>query len=95
MTYLQRITHYLGQSTGSLLRVFKWHPKKQKSNPTLSEELNKTLPKIPSQDSVCKGNCKCNCLKTGDVLESYREAAKADDYLFGEYDGYEAYREDS
>ena len=53
------------------------------------------LPKIPSQDSVCKGNCKCNCLKTEDVLESYREAAKADDYLFGEYDGYEAYREDS
>ena len=53
------------------------------------------LPKIPMQDSVCKGNCKCNCLKTEDVLESYREAAKADDYLFGEYDGYEAYREDS
>ena len=59
------------------------------------EESNKMLPKIPLQDSVCKGNCKCNCLKTEDVLESYREAAKADNYLFGDYDGYEAYREDS
>jgi hypothetical protein len=51
MTYQQRITHFLGQSIGSLLKVFKWHPKKQKSNPTLSEESNKTLMKIPSQDS--------------------------------------------
>ena len=51
MTYQQRITHYLGQSIGSVLRVFKLHPKKQKLNPTLLEESNKTLPKTPSQDS--------------------------------------------
>ena len=51
------------------------------------------LPKTPSQDSLCKGNCKCNCVKTEDALEAYKEAAKADDYLFGEYNGYEAYEE--
>ena len=51
MTYQQRITHFLGQSIGSVLKVFKWHPKKQKSNPILSEESNKTSPKILSQDS--------------------------------------------
>jgi len=32
-------------------------------------------------------------LNAEDVLESYREAAKSDAFLFGEYDGYEAYRE--
>ena len=94
MTYLQRITHYLGQSTGSLLRVFKWHPKKQKSNPTLLEESSKTLPKILLQDSPCKGNCKCNCIKTEDALNSYKEAAQADDYLFGNYDVYDAYKQE-
>ena len=51
------------------------------------------LPKTPSQDSLCKGNCKCNCVKTEDALEAYKKAAKADDYLFGEYNGYEAYEE--
>ena len=51
------------------------------------------LPKTPSQDSLCKGNCKCNCLNAEDVLESYREAAKSDAFLFGDYDGYEAYKE--
>ena len=50
MTYQQKIIHYLGQSIGSLLRVFKWHPKKQKLNPTSLEESNKTSQKIPSQD---------------------------------------------
>ena len=95
MTFPQRITHSLGQSIGFRQRVSKWLHKKQKSNPTSLEESSKTLPKTPSQDSLCKGNCKCNCLKTEDVLESYREAAKADDFLFGDYDGYEAYREDS
>jgi hypothetical protein len=57
------------------------------------EELNKTLPKIPSQDSLCKGNCKCNCIKTEDALAMYKEAAQADDFLFGNYDGYKAYGE--
>jgi hypothetical protein len=51
MTYQQRITHFLGQSIGSLLKVFKWHPKKQKLNLTLSEESNKMSQTIPSQDS--------------------------------------------
>ena len=50
-------------------------------------------PKIPLQVSHCKGNCKCNCLKTEDTLEMYKEAAKSDSYIFGEYDGYEAYRD--
>ena len=27
-----------------------------------------------------------------DSLRAYTEAAKADDYLFGDYDGYEAYK---
>ena len=50
MTYQQKIIHYLGQSIGSVLKVFKWHPKKQKSNPILLEESSKTLKKTPSQD---------------------------------------------
>lgn len=40
----------------------------------------------PSPDSSCKGNCNCNCLDTDKVLESYREAAKIDRYLFGDYE---------
>ena len=51
MTFLQKITHFLGQSIGSLQKDFKLHHKKQKLNPTLLEESNKTSPKIPSQDS--------------------------------------------
>lgn len=46
-------------------------------------------PKVPS----CEGNCKCDCVNTEDVLESYREAALSDAYMFGDYDGYEAYKE--
>ena len=53
------------------------------------------LPKIRLQGSPCKGNCKCNCVKTEDALEMYREAAKSDAFLFGDYDGYEAYTKDS
>ena len=56
------------------------------------KEMDKVESLTPSHNN-CKGNCKCNCLKTEDVLESYRKAAKADDYLFGEYNGYEAYEE--
>ena len=52
------------------------------------------LPKTPSQDSLCKKNCKCNCLNIEDVLESYREAAKSDAFLFGDYDAYEAYEQE-
>jgi ribonucleoside-diphosphate reductase beta chain len=71
-TFLQRTIHFLGQSTGFLLRVFKWHHKKPKSNPTSSEESSKMSQKILSQDSNCKGNCKCNCLKPEDALKAYR-----------------------
>ena len=45
--------------------------------------------------TICKGNCKCNCVKIEDALEMYREAAKSDACLFGDYNGYEAYIEDS
>ena len=40
------------------------------------------LKKTPLQDSV------------SDSYAAYREAAKADAFLFGDYDGYEAFRED-
>ena len=50
------------------------------------EESSKMSPKIPLQDSLCKGNCNCNCLKVEDALEAYQDAAEADDYLFGDYD---------
>jgi hypothetical protein len=30
-------------------------------------------------------------VNTGEALEMYREAAKSDSYIFGEYNGYEAY----
>ncbi len=51
MTFLQRIIHFLGQSIGFPQKDFKLHHKKQKLNPTLLEESNKTLMKTPSQDS--------------------------------------------
>jgi hypothetical protein len=53
------------------------------------------LPKIPSQVSLCRGNCNCKCIKTEDAIETYKEAAKSDDFLFDNYDGYESYNEDS
>ncbi len=39
-----------------------------------------------SQDSSCKGNCKCDCITVEDSLEMYRKAAESDEYLFGDYD---------
>ena len=97
MTFLQRTIHYLGQSIGSLLKVFKWHPKKQKLNPTLLEESSKTLPKTPSQDSVSESNAfKEEALIYYDIVDSYaayREAAKSDAFLFGDYDGYQAFED--
>ena len=51
MTYLQKIIHFLGQNIGFLQKDFKLPHKKQKSNPILSEESNRTLPRTPSQDS--------------------------------------------
>ena len=42
--------------------------------------------KIHSQDSNCKGNCKCSCITSEDAYASYKEAAESDAYLFGDYD---------
>jgi len=39
------------------------------------------LPKTPSQDLVSES------------YQAYREAAKADAFLFGDYDGYQAFEE--
>jgi len=93
MTFPQRIIHFPGRNIGFSRRVSKWLHKKQKLNPTLLEESNKTLPKIPLQVSLCRGNCNCRCIKPEDALEAYREAAKSDDFLFNNYNGYEAYEE--
>ena len=50
-----------------------------------SEESNKMSPKKPSQDSNSKKE------QQEESLRAYREAAMADDYLFGDYDAYESY----
>ena len=81
MTFPQRITRFLGQNTGFRQKVYKWLRKKRKLNPTSSEESNKTLKQTPSQDLV------------SDSYAAYREAAKSDDYMFGNYDAYKAYEE--
>ena len=81
MTFLQRTTHFLGQSIGSLLKVFRSPHKKQKLSPTLLEESNKTSKQIPSLDLV------------SDSYQAYREAAKSDAFLFGDYDGYKAFED--
>ena len=41
--------------------------------------------KIPSQDSNSKKK------QEEESLRAYREAAMADDYLFGDYDAYKSY----
>ena len=79
MTYLQKIIHFLGQSIGFLPKDSKLLLKKPKLNPTSSEESSKTLPKTPSQDLV------------SDSYAAYREAAKSDAFLFGDYDPYQAF----
>ena len=47
------------------------------------EESNKMLKKTHSADS--------NSKETKASIEAYREAAKADAWLFGDYDAYESY----
>jgi len=81
MTYPQRITHSPGRNIGFRRRVFKLLLKKLRLSLTSSEESNKTLPKIPLQDLV------------SDSYAAYREAAKSDDFLFGNYDGYKAFED--
>ena len=61
------------------------------------EESSKTLLKTPSQDSVSEGDAfKVEALKYYDLEDSYaayREAAKSDSYMFGDYDGYQAFED--
>ncbi len=47
------------------------------------EESNKMLKKTHSADS--------NSKETEEFIKEYREAAKADAWLFGDYDAYESY----
>ena len=47
------------------------------------EESNKMLKKTHSADS--------NSKETEECIKAYREAAKADAWLFGDYDAYESY----
>ena len=47
------------------------------------EESNKMSKKTHSVDS--------NSKETEESIKAYREAAKADAWLFGDYDGYESY----
>ena len=47
------------------------------------EVLNKMSKKTHSADS--------NSKEVEESIKAYREAAKADAWLFGDYDGYEAY----
>ena len=82
MTLPQKIIHFLGQSTGYLQKVFKLLRKKPKSNLISSEESSKMSKETPSQDLVY------------DSIRAYREAALSDSYMFGEYDGYQAYKGD-
>jgi len=81
MTFLQKIIHFLGQSTGFLPKDSKLHHKKPKSNLISSEESSKMLPKTPLPDLV------------SDSYAAYREAAKSDAFLFGDYDGYKAFED--
>jgi hypothetical protein len=88
MTLPQRITHFLGQSIGSLLRVFRLPHRKLKLNPTLLEESSKMSKQTPSQDSPYD---EFEAFRE-DALRAYKEAALSDAYMFGEYDGYEAFK---
>ena len=47
------------------------------------EESNKMSKKTHSADSIFK--------ETEESIKAYREAAKADAWLFGDYDAYESY----
>ena len=48
------------------------------------------LQKTPLQDSPCNES---KALRD-DALRAYKEAALSDSYMFGEYDGYQAYKGD-
>jgi len=101
MTSPLKTIHSLGQNTGSLLKVSKLLPKKQKWSRTSLEVSNKMSKKTHSQDSnfeeIWKEMDEIEPLTPppADVEDSYRaykEAALSDAYMFGEYDGYEAFK---
>ena len=48
------------------------------------------LPKTPLQDFPCEETEALH----DDALRAYREAALSDSYMFGEYDGFQAYKGD-
>ena len=50
--------------------------------------------KTHSQDSNFNKEEGSKKINTGKNLEAYKEAAKADAFMFGDYDGYEAYEEE-
>ena len=54
------------------------------------EESNKMSKETPSLDSHYN---EYEAFKE-DALRAYREAALSDSYMFGEYDGYQAYKGD-
>ena len=87
MTYPQRITHSPGRNIGFRRRVFKLLLKKLRLSLTSLEESNKMSQKTHSQDLVSDS-------EEEKSLEAYREAAKSDAFLFGDYDGYSAFTED-
>ena len=68
----------------------------------MSEELNKMSQKTPLQDSHSELVKTWNEMEeiepltptVEDSIKSYREAAKSDSYMFGEYDGFQAYKGD-
>jgi hypothetical protein len=103
MTSLLKTIHSPGQNTGSLPKVSKLLLRKQKWSRTSLEVSNKMSKKIRSQDSnfeeIWKEMDEIEPLTPppADVEDSYRaykEAALSDAYMFGEYDGYEAYAEE-
>ena len=53
------------------------------------EESNKMSKQTPSQDSPYN---EFQAFRE-DALRAYREAALSDAYMFGEYDGYQAYKD--
>ena len=90
MTYPQRIIHSPGRNIGFRQKVSKWLHKRLKLNPTSSEESSKMSKEIHLQDSHYD---EFEAFRE-DALRAYREAAKSDAFLFGDYDGYSAYIED-
>lgn len=109
MTFLQKTIPSPGQNIGFPLKVSKLLPKKPKSNRTSLEELSKMSNRTHSQDSASDKESDFEKIwkemdeiepltplppsELEDSYQAYREAALSDSYMFGEYNGYEAYKE--